>query len=47
VAPRCDVYALEQQWREFWVASGKPELKSPDAAFIGFCKHRYQQKRNP
>lgn len=41
VAPGFDVYQLEQQWHEFWIASGKPELKSPDAAFIGFCKHRY------
>jgi hypothetical protein len=47
VAPGYDVYALEQQWREFWVASGKPELKSPDAAFVGFCKHRQCQKLKP
>jgi hypothetical protein len=47
VAPGYDVYYLEEQWREFWLASGKPELKSPDAAFIGFCKHRHQQKPNP
>jgi hypothetical protein len=30
------------QWREFWIASGKPELKDPDAALVGFCKHRRQ-----
>ncbi len=47
VAPGYDIYYLEQQWREFWVASGKPELKSPDAAFIGFCKHRHTIKPNP
>jgi hypothetical protein len=47
VAPSYDVYYLEAEWREFWLASGKPELKSPDKAFIGFCKHRYQQKPNP
>jgi hypothetical protein len=45
VAPGYDVYFLEQEWRNFWVDSGKPELKNPDAAFIGFCKARY--KRNP
>ena len=28
VAHGYDVYYLEQQWREFWVASGKPELKT-------------------
>jgi Replication initiator protein A len=47
VAPGYDVYYLEQQWREFWVESGKPELKSPDAAFIGFCKSRHSQKPRP
>ncbi len=44
VAPGYDVYALEEQWRQFWVESGKPELKSPDAAFIGFCKSRAERK---
>jgi hypothetical protein len=38
VAPGYDVYYLEQEWRNFWVESGKPELKNPDAAFIGFCR---------
>jgi hypothetical protein len=47
VAPGCDVYFLEQQWRQFWVESGKPELKNPDAAFIGFCKSRHDRKANP
>jgi hypothetical protein len=47
VAPGYDVYALEEQWRSFWVDSGKPELKSPDAAFIGFCKSRYKRNPNP
>jgi len=45
VAPGYDIHALERDWREFWVDSGKPELKNPDAAFIGFCKSRH--KRNP
>jgi hypothetical protein len=43
VAPGYDVYHLEEQWREFWVESGRPELKSPDAAFIGFCKRRHER----
>jgi hypothetical protein len=46
VAPGYDVYYLEQQWREFWVESGKPELKNPDAAFIGFCKSRQSKQAN-
>jgi plasmid replication initiation protein len=46
VAPGYDIYALEQEWRNFWVETGKPELKNPDAAFIGFCKSRYKRKPN-
>jgi hypothetical protein len=47
VAPGYDVYFLEEQWRSFWLESGKPELKSPDAAFIGFCKSRHARNPNP
>lgn len=47
VAPGYDVYFLEEEWRRFWADSGKPELKSPDAAFIGFCKSRHARKPNP
>lgn len=47
VAPGYDVYYLEQEWRNFWVDSGKPELKNPDAAFIGFCKSRYKRQPKP
>lgn len=41
VAPGFDVYALEQDWRE-WLAHKEPP-QNPDAAFIGFCKKKYQQ----
>jgi plasmid replication initiation protein len=47
VAPGYDVYYLEQEWRSFWVDSGKPELKNPDAAFIGFCKSRHKRQPLP
>ena len=47
VAPGYDIYYLEKEWQSFWVESGKPELRSPDAAFIGFCKARYAKKPNP
>jgi plasmid replication initiation protein len=47
VAPGYDVYNLEQEWRNFWVESGKPELKNPDAAFIGFCKSRHSRNPHP
>ena len=38
---RDSVYALAQEWIEFWRSSGCPTLKSADGAFIGFCKARY------
>jgi plasmid replication initiation protein len=47
VAPGYDVHYLEQEWRRFWVDSGRPELKNADAAFIGFCKSRYTRNPNP
>jgi plasmid replication initiation protein len=47
VAPGYDVHELEKQWRAFWYDSGQPELTSPDAAFIGFCRSRYARKPNP
>jgi hypothetical protein len=47
VAPGYDVYYLEQEWQAFWADSGKPELKNPDAAFIAFCRRRYERNPNP
>jgi plasmid replication initiation protein len=47
VAPGYDVYFLEEEWRNFGLESGKPELKNPNAAFIGFCKSRHIRKPNP
>jgi plasmid replication initiation protein len=47
VAPSYDVYYLEQEWRDMWVASGMPKLDFPGKAFVGFCKKRYQMKPNP
>jgi plasmid replication initiation protein len=47
VAPGYDVHYLEQEWQNFWFESGQPELSNPNAAFIGFCRSRYQRKPNP
>ena len=47
VAPRYDVYALEGEWREWWVQSGMPELGSPGKAFVGFCRSKHQRNPNP
>ena len=38
--PGWDVYALESDWRAVWQQSGRPALRSPDAAFLGWLKKR-------
>ena len=35
-----DIYALEAEWRDIWQRSGRPRLRSPDAAFLGWLKKR-------
>lgn len=42
-APGYDIYQLEQEWRDWWVSSGKPKLESPAAAFVGFCASRHKR----
>lgn len=42
-APGFDVYALEQDWRE-WIARKGKLPKNPDSAFIGFCRRKAQPK---
>ena len=32
--------ALEADWRRFWAASGRPRLRSPEAAFLAFVRAR-------
>jgi plasmid replication initiation protein len=39
-APGLDPYFLEAEWRRFWAASGRPRLRSPDAAFLAFVRAR-------
>lgn len=36
LAPGADVYALEAEWRGFWVSTGRPRLRSADRAFLGW-----------
>ena len=38
-----DVYAVEEEWLQWWEQSGKPELQSPDGAFFNFCKARIKK----
>ncbi len=40
LAPGLDIYVLEADWRAYWMRSGKPRLRSADAAFVGFVKAR-------
>jgi hypothetical protein len=47
IAPGYDVYFLEMEWQAFWYDSGQPELKDPDAAFLGFCRSRHNRKPSP
>ena len=44
-APGYDIYSLYNEWVAWWRDMGKPDLKSPAGAFIGFCKKRHE--RNP
>ncbi len=34
--PGADVYALEADWRAWWMETGRAPLQSPDKAFLGF-----------
>ena len=45
--PNWDIYHLEQEWHQFWIKQGRAFLKNPDAAFIGFCKNRHNEKPFP
>lgn len=42
-APGYDIYRLEEEWREWWAASGKPHLADYVAAFVGFCAARHKR----
>ena len=40
LAPGWDVYALETDWRAVWDRTGRPRLRNPDAAFLGWVRKR-------
>lgn len=40
IAPGWDVHALEADWRAYWMASGRPRLRSADAAYLGYVRVR-------
>ena len=39
-APGWDIYALEAEWRGVWQRSGRPALRAPDRAFLGWLDKR-------
>jgi plasmid replication initiation protein len=40
LTPGWDIYALQADWRAMWDRSGRPALRAPDAAFLGWLKKR-------
>ena len=44
MAPDWDIYGLEAEWLAWWVQTGKPHLRSPDRAFLGWLKTRVTPK---
>ena len=40
LAPGVDPYWLEAEWRRLWQSSGRPEIRSPEAAFLAFVRVR-------
>ncbi len=42
-APGYDIHGLFHEWVSWWRDSGSPALKSPDAAFISFCRKRHER----
>lgn len=40
IAPGQDVHALESEWAAWWISSGRPRLRSPDRAFLGWVAAR-------
>ena len=40
LAPGQDVHALATDWSAFWIRSGRPRLRSTEAAFLGFVRGR-------
>ena len=39
-APGWDVHALEAEWKAWWDSTGRPRLRSPDRAFLGWLGKR-------
>lgn len=42
-APGYDIQGLFHEWVSWWRDSGCPELTSPEAAFVSFCRKRHER----
>ncbi len=40
IIPGADIYALEAEWRAWWVQTGQPRLAAPDRAFLAWILKR-------
>ncbi len=47
VAPGWDVYALEQEWRNWMAGGGLDAPQNPGKAFVGFCRKWFESKGSP
>jgi len=43
LAPGWDPYALEAEWRAFWVDTGRPVLRAPQKAYLGWVAKRVRR----
>lgn len=46
-APGWDVYFLESEWRSWMADGGLDAPKSPDRAFVGFCRKWFEKRGRP
>lgn len=40
LAPGWDVHALEAEWKSWWLETGRPRLRAPEKAFLGWVRVR-------
>ncbi|TMM49162.1 replication initiator protein A [Sulfitobacter sabulilitoris] len=40
LVPGLDIYAVQSDWHDLWLRSGRRQLRSPDAAFLGWLRKR-------
>jgi len=43
LAPGWDVHALEAEWKSWWASTGRPRLRAPEKAYLGWVRVRVRQ----